>query len=462
MIKYYDTLAAYEAAVKSASESQASFVEEGRQTKFDGRNVCVGIKSARTGAIVMEDENAALHFIAPGTYTKDYLDSGWTIDGIVAIGVDSEWYRGQIGVIPAIEPPSHKILTTLEFTLTGFTLDGTERTGTLVTREKADNYQTNHEHVITYTASTIDEFVATLNAYFQDTPALSELNFCASAKSDTQVIINVVDYTHSNQHYQSGKDGFSLSDTTASGWKSSIVMPRRNGWLTYSGCVTNYYRALAVFKSDTSDTSYNPSTDVTSIARQFPVCLPAYLGTSKYQSDHCALLREHYGEGEEGWKKHVASCLPLLPSDRGINNDEKVGSMRENNTYMASLKHHCPDGTEAYSSPAARYAAEYGFSNALLAPGQWMWTDFQHGQPIIGSLKYPSEGGRDSDKINAALQLIGAPALGNNLLFWFLSRWNASDSWNSYGYYGRSAINWFGASYRILLLALLDVAEGNS
>jgi hypothetical protein len=129
---------------------------------------------------------------------------------------------------------------------------------------------------------------------------------------------------------------------------------------------------------------------------------------------------------------------------------------------MASLKHHCPDGTEAYSSPAARYAAEYGFSNALLAPGQWMWTDFQHGQPIIGSLKYPSEGGRDSDKINAALQLIGAPALGNNFGFRFLSRWNGGDSWDSNGNCGHSAINWFGASYRILLLALLDVAEGNS
>ena len=461
MIKYYDTLAAYEAAVKSASESQASFVEEGRQAKFDGRNVCVGIKSARTGAIVMEDESAALHFIAPGTYVKDYLDSGWTIDGIVAIGVDSEWYRGQIGVIPATELPSYVMLLAYDFTLTGFTLDGVEHTGTLVTREAADSYNTDHEHVITYTASAIDEFVAALNAYFQADAGLSGLNFCASAKSDTEVTINMDCNTY-KQYYQSAKGGFTLTYTTASEWKASVRVPRINGRLDYDGCVTNYYRALAYFRSDSKDTNINPSTDVTSIARVYPVCLPAYLGTSQYQSDHCALLREHYGEGEEGWKKHVASCLPLLPSDRGINNDEKVGTMREMNTYMASLKHHRPDGTEVYTCPGARYAIEYGFKNALLAPGQWMWADFQHGQPIIGGLKYPSEGGRDSDKINAALQLIGGPSMRNDLYCWFLSRYSAVNAWYASGYNGCCNSNGFSNRVRVLLLALLDVAEGNS
>ena len=49
MIKYYDTLAAYEADAKSAFESQVSLIGADNAIKFDGRNVIVDIRSAKTG-----------------------------------------------------------------------------------------------------------------------------------------------------------------------------------------------------------------------------------------------------------------------------------------------------------------------------------------------------------------------------------------------------------------------------
>ena len=83
------------------------------------------------------------------------------------------------------------------------------------------------------------------------------------------------------------------------------------------GAISSWPIALAYFRADNSSTTYNPSSDVTDIKRGYPICLPGYLGTSTYQSDHCAALRAVYGEGEAGWLKFMESCLPVVPSDFG-------------------------------------------------------------------------------------------------------------------------------------------------
>ena len=44
MIKYYDTLAAYEADVKSNFESQVSLIGADNTVKYDGRNVAIDIR----------------------------------------------------------------------------------------------------------------------------------------------------------------------------------------------------------------------------------------------------------------------------------------------------------------------------------------------------------------------------------------------------------------------------------
>ena len=51
MIKYYDTEEAYKADTgKGADESQVSLINAGNICRYDGRNVVVGLRSARRSA----------------------------------------------------------------------------------------------------------------------------------------------------------------------------------------------------------------------------------------------------------------------------------------------------------------------------------------------------------------------------------------------------------------------------
>ena len=161
MIKYYDTEAAYAADAKSSFESQISLVGESNEVHFDGRNVIVGIKSAKTGAIAVLDGNSALHFVMPGTFNSGSFMSNYTVVGVVAIGVDHPDFRGKIAILR--KTFSSKVWSYIySFRLTGYTLDGAEHTGTLSIREASNSWAAGVDYVITYTASTVDELAAQL------------------------------------------------------------------------------------------------------------------------------------------------------------------------------------------------------------------------------------------------------------------------------------------------------------
>ena len=99
MIKYYDTLAAYEADAKSAFESQVSLIGADNAIKFDGRNVIVDIRSAKTGSIAVLDGNHALHFVSVETFGSASFMSNFTVIGIVWCGVDWPTFRGRIVIM---------------------------------------------------------------------------------------------------------------------------------------------------------------------------------------------------------------------------------------------------------------------------------------------------------------------------------------------------------------------------
>ena len=161
MIKYYDTLAAYEADVKSSFESQVSLIGADNAIKFDGRNVVVDIKQARTGSIVVLDGNHAMRFISVDTFSSASFMSNFEIVGVVRVGVDHPSFRGQIVI--GGKPESRKISDIYRYKLSGFTCDGTERSGVLSVRESSDNYAANHDYIISYSASNEAELVAQLS-----------------------------------------------------------------------------------------------------------------------------------------------------------------------------------------------------------------------------------------------------------------------------------------------------------
>ena len=88
MIKYYDTEEAYKADTgKGADESQVSLIKAGNICRYDGRNVVVGLRSARTGSVAYLDGSHSLHFAAPGTFKADGLPEGGEVIG----GSSSAW-----------------------------------------------------------------------------------------------------------------------------------------------------------------------------------------------------------------------------------------------------------------------------------------------------------------------------------------------------------------------------------
>lgn len=426
MIRYFDTEADYLAAIQDI-ESQVSLIGENNECRFDGRNVVVGLNSATTGSIAVLDGLHVLRFIAPQTFSSKSFMSDYEIVGPVVIGVDHPDFRGEV-TIANREFSGSPMLVRYRFKLSGYTLDGTEHTGVLSIRSASNNWAANQDYTITYKADNIVALVSQLNAYFKANEPFIAQDWVAIADESGDVFLDFK-YTDWRSSYNTAKSGFSVSANNAPKWNKTTEMLRMNGQRYGEGPITNIPRALSYFRKDNASTSHNPAEDVKTIKLAYPICLPAYLGKSKYQSDHCAYLRQVYGDGEEGWLKFMQSFLPVLPSEYGIFDDDTYGSEKENTYYLANLKYVGQDGVERYTSPAARVVAEVHYDHELLKRGEWVIGKMSRIFSIVGQLRYSTTNDRNADKVNAALRAIGAPALGNNSDVWSCSRHIESSSW---------------------------------
>lgn len=461
MIKYYDTEAAYKADTgKGADESQVSLIKAGNVCRYDGRNVVVGLRSARTGSVAYLDGAHALRFAAPGTFKADGLPEGGEVIGVVVIGVDHQDFRGEVAVMNktfAMAP----MLKRWFVRLSGYTLDGTDRTGTLSVWEASDNWAAAHDYTVGYNADTAEALASQLNAYFKATEPFAAQDWVAEADGDGNVTLHYA-YINSSQVSNAAKDGFAVARATAPGWADTRKMLRRNGKRSGDGTITNWPRALAYLRGDNASTTYNPASDVTTTKISYPICLPGYLGTSKYQSDHCSYLRGVYGEGEEGWLRFMESFLPVRPSEYGIFDGSRYGTEKRNTYYLAGIKYAGQDGVEKYASPAASLAANLGYDHELLKHGEWVLPDIDLVFSLVGQLKYPTTNDSDADPVNSALKAIGAPVLGSNSSVWSCSRNATTTGWIAGGVTGQANGNILTGGYVAVPLVLLDTAAGGA
>lgn len=458
MIKYYDTEAAYKADTgKGATESQVSLINAGNICRYDGRNVVVGLRSARTGSVAYLDGSHSLHFAAPGTFKADGLPEGGEVIGVVVIGVDHQDFRGEVAVMSKTFAAA-PMLGRWFVRLSGYTLDGTDRTGTLSVREASDNWAATHDYAVGYNADSAEALASQLNTYFKANEPFTAQDWVAEADGDGNVTLHY-SYTDRKQYSNTAKDGFALANATAPELADTMQMLRRNGRRNGEGTIMNWPMALKYFRVDTASTAYNPASDVTTTKFFYPICLPGYLGTSKYQSDHCSYLRGVYGEGEEGWLKFMESFLPVRQSEYGIFDASRYGAAKRNTYYLAGIKYTGQDGAEKYASPAARLAADLGYDHELLKQGEWVLPDIDLLFSLVGQLKYPTTNDRDADPVNSALKAIGAPALGNSSSVWSCSRFSPSSLWvkSSSGYAGGSNLN---NGHVAAPLVLLNAAGG--
>ena len=461
MIKYYDTEEAYKADTgKGADESQVSLIKAGNICRYDGRNVVVGLRSARTGSVAYLDGSRALHFAAPGTFRADGLPEVGGVIGVVVIGVDHQDFRGVVAVMSKTFAAA-PMLERWFVRLSGYTLDGTDRTGTLSVWEASDSWAAAHDYAVGYNADSAQALASQLNAYFKANEPFMAQDWVAEADGDGNVTLHYA-YINYRQTSNAAKDGFALAQATAPGWADTTKMLRRNGRRIGEGTITNWPRTLAYFRGDNSSKTYNPASDVTTKKISYPICLPGYLGTSEYQSDHCSYLRGVYGEGEEGWLKFMESFLPVRPSEYGIFDASRYGAAKRNTYYLAGIKYAGQDGVEKYASPAARLAANLGYDHELLKQGEWVLPDIDLLFGLVGQLKYPTTNDRDADPVNSALKAIGAPALGNSSGVWSCSRCNPYGGWIANGGYG--CATGYILYFRVVAapLVLLDTAAGGA
>ena len=458
MIKYYDTEAAYKADTgKGATESQVSLIKAGNICRYDGRNVVVGLRSARTGSVAYLDGAHALRFAAPGTFKSDGLPEGGEVVGVVVVGVDHQDFRGEVAVMSKTFATA-KMLERWFVRLSGYTLDGTDRTGTLSVWEASDNWAAAHDYTVSYNADNAEALASQLNTYFKASEPFTTQDWAAEADGDGNVTLHYA-YAHYRQASNTAKDGFELAKATAPEWAGTAQMLRRNGRRSGEGTITNWPRALAFFRGDNDSTSYNPASDVTTTKIPYPICLPGYLGTSKHQSDHCSYLRGVYGEGEEGWLKFMESFLPVRPSEYGAFDGSRYGTAKRNTYYLAGIKYAGQDGVEKYASPAANLAANLGYDHELLKQGEWVLPDIDLLFSLVGQLKYPTTNDRDADPVNSALKAIGATALGNNSSVWSCSRFSPGSGWFASGSIGYAYGGYLYHSNLAVPLVLLDVPQ---
>ena len=457
MIQYYNTEAEYAAALKDAFESQVSRIGENNAIKYDGRNVVVGLRSATTGAIVAIDSVGALHFIPLNSEPTSTFLQDFTVVGVVAVGVEHEDFRGKVIIVNKAN--ASKMWSAIySFKLTGYTLDGTDRTGTLKVYSAASTYD---NYVISYNAETAAGLVEQLNTYFQANAPFTTQHWRADADGDGNITLSFL-FTFVDQRNCAGSAGFTLTANLLPEIVANSSMLRVSGQRASEGAIANWTKALAYYRNDNGTSGYQGGrTSVqTSIKQTYPINLPTWLGTStKNPGDFCAALRAVYGEGEAGWLKFMKTCLTVQPSAFGAF-DKSVCGDGERNTYiMAGRMFEKQDGTSIVAFPAADYCASVSYDHPLLRKGAWVLPDVETLNAIHKNIHYNAVNNRNADPINKALNLIGGTAVSNGSSIWSSSRYFANSAWYSGGYYGLWSGNAMCGTGLALPVALLDVSD---
>ena len=385
-------------------------------------NVLVSVP--KPGDIVVIDSNKEYQYIALESFVKADLPSDWTIAAEV-YDVRGEDVRARHP-----DTQNRKWTDVFLWKIYNYSLDGADHEVTFTINKVSCS--------VTYNATDLDSLASQFNAVVSATD-FGGHNYTVYVR-DGVLTLQHNTYT---TYLVVTASGVGVTQNVAPELTASTAMLRYNGGRGGEGPIMNLHRSLIYYMSDNSSTTYNPSSDVTSLQRTYPICLPAYLGTSKHQSDHCALLREHYGEGVDGWLAFMEDMRIVCPWEGGI----MTQNGKENTYKLAGQTYTAADGTQKALYPAFDFCAEKEYDCDGMRLGDWYMTDMDETNSLIKDVTYPAiydkESGTsksvaiaDADVLTRGADAIDAVILGNNTYIWSSCRFSAYVAWRFGGYGG--------------------------
>ncbi len=425
-------------------------------------DICVGDLTTKEKLFIRLESLSAL---------ADIDQTKYEIQGAVVRRVGKD-----VTIVHKSRRDSKKWSDRYSFKLTGYTLDGTARTGVLKICDSSA-WGTYKEYTISYNASTAAQLVTQLNAVFaadtityggeqvanpfkaQDWYAQTGWN-PTDENTDSVVSLHFA-YADYRQASNSGKSGFALTANLMPEVIARANVLRRHGGSGGEGVISSWYRALAYFRADNSTANYNPDSVVTSIKRAYPICLPGYLGKSSYRKDgqgnyidYCANLRAVYGEGEEGWMKFMASCLPVAHADCG---NMGMTDGLDRTKVLAARRYSSRTKTNQPLCPAADYC--YQTATQCIPQGNWFMGTMRDVYELLDGVMYNSHSSsRNSDTLNKALLLIGGSAISNGSGIWSCLRGSSGYAWYASGNHGFFRLNHMYYTLQAVPLSLVKLA----
>lgn len=404
----YNDLASYNAAGKPATESRVANIKEGNISKFDGVNVPT-TDTPVFGDAVYFDEGGNKVAIRQDVFNRSLVPASWTYKGaFLGYHKDGRW-RVFLGNYSSL--PSLKYADVLQFQLNAPTLDGAEHTASIGLWLSNTSYASATTIGFTYTATTLSEVVAALNAAIDAKKAEVSFNqdvwsYLADANNnkveadtDATKIIVQIDTWNDYRQYQ-------VQGGTFITWRD---MPASDNYRKVNGKSTNY-RGLMNFQGAASYWSTNGRTPDANVAvhseagNTNPMTLAAFQ-SSPYAADIRAYYKTYdaYLRGEFGIQAQMKVGAFALPDGEALT--EKYGPL------MAPTK---SGGTKAIL-PALNWAYQQGGHLWDVSEGVLMMED--------ASLAI----------INATQTKAGKVTLSNASTRWWAERCSVIGAWIFYG-----------------------------
>ena len=308
-----------------------------------------------------------------------------------------------------------------------YSLDGASHTITFSLYFESNSWASAITKTVTYSVSTLGELVSALNTAFAADADLTAQEWYADVY-DGKLRLTCEDLSWTQAYYNSASGGLTMGGCMPE-IVSNASMRRKHGGNDSYGAISSMQRALDFYRNDNGAEEYNGgrTTEQTSIKQGRPINLPTWLGTStKNPGDFCAALRAVYGEGEEGWKRFMKSCLPVTPTDYG---DMGVHDGKSICKTLAKIT-----GRKMSSDSVVQ------LMDAFAKPYNLVGSTFLNGDfwlPTTEEIAVILEGTNTStDPLNIGLTAIGGSTIVNTAYLWSCLRYFSYGAWIAGGYGG--------------------------